>query len=44
MWGRGELHVRILCRDLRERDHLEDQVVDGKIMLKWNFKKYDYEG
>jgi len=26
---------------LRERDHLEDTVVDGTIILKWIFRKWD---
>jgi hypothetical protein len=29
--------------NLRERDHLKDLDVDGKIMLKWTFKKWDGE-
>jgi hypothetical protein len=26
---------------LRERDHLEDPDVDGSIILRWNFRKWD---
>jgi hypothetical protein len=27
--------------DLREGDHLGDPDADGRIILKWNFKKWD---
>jgi hypothetical protein len=27
--------------NLREKDHLEDQGVDGRIMLRWIFRKWD---
>jgi hypothetical protein len=26
---------------VRERDHLEDPGVDGRVILKWIFKKWD---
>jgi hypothetical protein len=32
---------RVLVEKLRERDHLEDQVVGGKIILRWIFRKLD---
>jgi hypothetical protein len=33
---------RVLWGNLRERDHLEDQGIDGRIILKWIFKKWDW--
>jgi hypothetical protein len=27
--------------NLRERDHLEDPGLDRRIILKWNFRKWD---
>jgi hypothetical protein len=30
---------RVLVGDLRERDHLEDLGIDGRIILTWIFKK-----
>jgi len=41
--GRGEVHTGFWWGNLRERDHLEDPGVDGIIILKWNFKKWDGE-
>jgi len=27
--------------NMRERDHLEDSGVDGRILLRWIFRKWD---
>jgi hypothetical protein len=35
----GEVRTGFWLGDLRERDHLEDLVVDERILLKWIFKK-----
>jgi hypothetical protein len=45
MWhacGRGEMHTGICWGNLRERDHLEDLNLNGRI-LKWIFKKWNGE-
>ena len=34
----------VLCRDLRERDHLENLDVDVKIILRLIFRKWDVGG
>jgi hypothetical protein len=38
---RGEVHTEFWWGDLREGNHLEDPGVDGRIILKWIFKKWD---
>ena len=39
--GRGETYTGFWWGSLRERYHLEDQGVDGRIILKWIFRKRD---
>ena len=42
-WGRGGVHTGFWWGDMREGDHLEDLGVDGMIILKRIFKKWDRE-
>jgi hypothetical protein len=39
--GTREVHTGFWWADPREGDHLEDPGVDGRIILKWIFKKWD---
>ena len=41
VWGRGAVYTWSCCGNLREREHLEDLGLDGRIMLKWIFRKWD---
>jgi hypothetical protein len=36
----GDLHKGFWWEDMRERCHMEDLGVDGRIILKWTFKKW----
>jgi hypothetical protein len=38
---RGEVHTGFWWGDLREGDHFKDPGIDGRIILKWIFKKWD---
>jgi len=31
----------VLVGNLRERNHLGDPVIDGRIILRWTFRKWD---
>jgi hypothetical protein len=44
MWhiqGKGEVYTRFWWGNLRERDHLEHPGIDGRILLRWIFRKWD---
>jgi hypothetical protein len=36
-----EVYAGVWWGNLRERDHLENPGVDGRIILRWIFKKWD---
>jgi len=39
--GRGEAFTGFWSGNLRERDHLRDPGVDGRIIFRWIFRKWD---
>jgi len=39
--GKGEVYTGFWWGNLRERDHLEDPDEDGRIILRWVFRKWD---
>jgi hypothetical protein len=39
--GRGEVYIGFWWENLRERSHLEDPGVDGRIIFRWIFRKWD---
>ena len=40
VWETEEVHTGFWWGNMRERDHLEDPGVDGRIMLRWVFRKW----
>ena len=41
IWGRGEVYTGFWWGNLRARDHLEDAGIDGRIILRCIFSKWD---
>jgi hypothetical protein len=41
VWGKRDVHTGFQWGDLREGDHLRDSGVDGRIIVKRIFKKWD---
>jgi len=39
--GRGEAYTGFWWGNVRERDHLEDAGIDGRIILGWIFRQWD---
>ena len=37
----GEVYTGVWWGKLREEDHLEDPGIDGRIILRWIFRKWD---
>ena len=44
LWERGEVSTGFWWGNLRARSQLEDPGVDGGIMLRWIFRKWDVVG
>jgi hypothetical protein len=43
IWGTGEMYARFWWGNLKKREHLENTGVDGRIILRWIFGKWDGE-
>jgi hypothetical protein len=39
-WERWEMHTKFRSENVKERAHLEDAGVDGKIILEWVLAKW----
>jgi hypothetical protein len=43
VWETGEVPTGFLCGILREKDQLEELGVNGRMILKWIFERWDRE-
>jgi hypothetical protein len=43
VWARGEVPAGFWWENLKERDYLEDLVLDEKVILKWIFNNWNGE-
>jgi hypothetical protein len=43
-WGYGEACTGFWCGNLKEGDHWGDPGIDGRIILRWIFRKWDVGG
>jgi len=43
VWKKGEVQTGVEWANMRERGHLKDLGIDGRIILKRIFKKWDWE-
>jgi hypothetical protein len=41
VWRSEEVHTGFWCGNVRERKYLEDPDADGRIILRWIFRKWD---
>jgi hypothetical protein len=41
VWGRGEVDTGFWWENLREKHHLEEPGLDGKVILRWIIRKWD---
>jgi len=41
LWGRGKAYTGFWRGNLNKRDHLGDPSIDGRIILRWIFTKWD---
>jgi len=42
VFGRGEVRTGLWRGNLRERGHFEDLGLDGRIIVKWIFREWDW--